>query len=406
MKITPEKESKVKLWIRGLLPLLLLGLLLLMVVQFGPLGVLNSTIVPIENIFIEKVIFSVDHITVDIFNDGPEPVTIAQVLINDAYWQFEMSPSKTLEPLEDGKIEIYYPWLEGDFEKISLISRNGIIFEKEVEIASITPVFNRPYVTSFVLLGIYVGVIPVFLGLLWLPFLRNLRRKWYDFLLALTIGILVFLGFDAIEEAFKLLNEIPQAYNGAGIFVIGFLIITLTLAAINHKRKLFIKNDKEGKNRVDLKPLIPGYLVALGIGLHNLGEGLAMGSAYAIGEIALGSLLVIGFMIHNVTEGVAILAPLLRITKLVKNIYTHIILMGILAGVPTIFGTLIGGFSYSPTLALLFLAIGAGAILYVAFDILNHKANGQWMSLCTITNTLGFLTGLLIMYATGFLILG
>ena len=131
-----------------------------------------------------------------------------------------------------------------------------------------------------------------------------------------------------------------------------------------------------------------------------------MGSAYAIGEIALGSLLVIGFMIHNVTEGVAILAPLLRITKLVKNIYTHIILMGILAGVPTIFGTLIGGFSYSPTLALLFLAIGAGAILYVAFDILNHKANGQWMSLCTITNTLGFLTGLLIMYATGFLILG
>ena len=406
MKITPEKESKVKLWIRGLLPLLLLGLLLLMVVQFGPLGVLNSTIVPIENIFIEKVIFSVDHITVDIFNDGPEPVTIAQVLINDAYWQFEMSPSKTLEPLEDGKIEIYYPWLEGDFEKISLISRNGIIFEKEVEIASITPVFNRPYVTSFVLLGIYVGVIPVFLGLLWLPFLRNLRRKWYDFLLALTIGILVFLGFDAIEEAFKLLNEIPQAYNGAGIFVIGFLIITLTLAAINHKRKLFIKNDKEGKNSVDLKPLIPGYLVALGIGLHNLGESLAMGSAYAIGEIALGSLLVIGFMIHNVTEGVAILAPLLRITKLVKNIYTHIILMGILAGVPTIFGTLIGGFSYSPTLALLFLAIGAGAILYVAFDILNHKANGQWMSLCTITNTLGFLTGLLIMYATGFLILG
>ncbi|MBI2112145.1 ZIP family metal transporter [Candidatus Woesearchaeota archaeon] len=402
-----EKESKVKLWIRGLLPLLLLGLLLLMVVQFGPLGVLNSSIVPIENIFIEKVIFSPEHIILDIFNDGPEPVTIAQVLINDAYWQFEMSPSKNLEPLESGKIELYYPWVEGDFEKISLISRNGIIFEKEIEIASITPVFNRTYVTSFVLLGIYVGVIPVFLGLLWLPFLRNLRRKWYDFLLALTIGILVFLGFDAIEEAFKLLSEIPQAYNSAGIFVIGFLVVILTLAAISHKRKLFIKNDKE-ENRVNLKPLIPGYLVALGIGLHNLGEGLAIGSAYAIGEIALGSLLVIGFMIHNVTEGVAIIAPLLRITKtkLVKNIYTHIILMGILAGVPTIFGTLIGGFSYSPTLALLFLAIGAGAILYVAFDILKHKANSQWMSLCTITNTLGFLTGLLIMYTTGFLILG
>ena len=401
MENQPEKQNKVQFWARALLPLLLIGLLLIMFIQFGPLGVFKSTVVPIENIFIQRVVFFPEHISLEVFNDGPEPVTIAQVLVNDAYWQFAMDPSTTLEPLEKGKIEISYPWLEGDFEKITLVSRNGVTFEKEIDVASVTPVFNRFYLKTFALLGIYVGVIPVLLGLLWLPFLRLLKERWYSFLLALTVGLLIFLGFDALAESFDLLEAIPSAYNGIGIILIGFTLSILTLSAISYKSE----HHRQMKGE-PFQALIFGYLIALGIGLHNLGEGLAIGSAYAVGEIALGSLLVIGFMIHNVTEGVAIVAPLTRFVRPLGNFYVHLLIMGLLAGAPTIIGAVLGGFAYSPALAVLFLSIGAGAIFDVSYDIMHHMAKGRWMSLFTITNVLGFLAGLLIMYLTGFLVLG
>ena len=401
MEKTGKDETGIKLWAKALLPLILLGLLLLVFVKFGPLGVFKASIIPIEKAFIERVVFSPEQITLEVFNDGPEPITIAQVLVNDAYWQFDMMPSNTLEPLEKGRIKISYPWVEGDAETIKLISRNGVAFEKEVEAAAITPTFNWFYFKTFVLLGIYVGVIPVLLGLLWLPFLRMLREKWYSFLLALTVGLLIFLGFDALAESFDLLEAIPNAYNGIGIIIIGFALSVLTLAAISYKSE----HHRQIKGE-HFQALIFGYLIALGIGLHNLGEGLAIGSAYAVGEVALGSLLVIGFMIHNVTEGVAIVAPLTRFVRQVGNFYFHLVIMGLLAGTPTIIGAVIGGFAYSPALAVLFLSIGAGAIFDVSYDIMHYMSKGKWLSIFTVTNVLGFLTGLLVMYATGFLVLG
>ncbi|MFQ5873768.1 MAG: ZIP family metal transporter [Dehalococcoidia bacterium] len=251
------------------------------------------------------------------------------------------------------------------------------------------------------LLGVYVGVIPVLLGLLWFPLLATLRGKGYVFLLALTVGLLVFLGFDALSKSFDLLKDVPGSFNGVGIIVIGLLLAILSLSVASYKtqRQRRLKSEQ-------YQALIWGYLIALGIGLHNLGEGLAIGSAYAIGEIALGSTLVIGFMIHNVTEGVAIIAPLTRTYQQIKRFLFHLIMMGLLAGAPTILGTLIGGFSYSAVVAVLFLAIGAGAIFDVAFDILHHMAKGQWISIFTVTNALGFLAGLLIMYTTGLLVVG
>ena len=396
-----SKPHAAKFWITALLPLILLGILLLVFVQFGPLGVLKSNVAPIENIFIQKVIFSPEHITLKIFNDGPEPVTVAQVMVNDAYWQFSMEPSKTLNPLDKATVDISYPWLEGDAEFIKLISRNGVVFEKEIEVAQITPGFSWFYVKIFVLLGLYVGVIPVLLGLLWLPFLRELKERWYMFILALTVGLLVFLGFDAIAESFELIGTLPQAFNGIGILVLGFALAVMVLSAVSYKTEHLAKEKGE-----HFKALIYGYLIALGIGLHNLGEGLAIGSAYSVGEVSLGSLLVIGFMIHNVTEGVAIIAPVAKVHRLINNFYLNLILMGIIAGAPTIIGALIGGFSYSPALSVFFLAIGAGAIFDVAFDIMHYMAKGRWNSLFTVTNVLGFFAGLLVMYVTGFLVLG
>src|SRR3989338_1798164 len=279
------KPNPFKVWITALLPLILLGILLLVFVQFGPLGILKSNVAPIENIFIQKVIFSPEHITLKIFNDGPEPVTVAQVMVNDAYWQFSMEPSKTLNPLDKATVDISYPWLEGDAEFIKLISRNGVVFEKEIEVAQITPGFSWFYVKIFVLLGLYVGVIPVLLGLLWLPFLRELKERWYMFILALTVGLLVFLGFDAIAESFELIGTLPQAFNGIGILVLGFALAVMVLSAVSYKTEHLAKEKGE-----HFKALIYGYLIALGIGLHNLGEGLAIGRAYSVGEVSLGSL--------------------------------------------------------------------------------------------------------------------
>ncbi|MBI3035103.1 metal transporter [Candidatus Woesearchaeota archaeon] len=355
-----ENKGKLKLWASALSPVFLLLILLFVFVKFGPLGVFKASVPPIENAFVQRVIFSPEHMALEVFNDGPEPVTIAQVLVNDAYWQFEMAPDSTLKPLEKGKIEIDYPWLDGDFEKITLISRNGVTFEKEVEVATLTPTFNFFYFKTFILLGVYVGIIPVLIGLLWFPFLKMLRLKWYSLLLSLTVGLLVFLGFDALSESFELIESLPQAFNGIGILLIGFLLAVLTLSAVSYKTQHYTKEKGE-----HYQALMWGYLISLGIGLHNLGEGLAIGSAYAVGEIALGSLLVIGFMVHNVTEGVAIVVP-----------------------------------------GVFFLAIGAGAIFDVSFDILEQMAKGSWLSIFTFTNVLGFLAGLLIMYLTGFLVLG
>ena len=395
-----EQQNKTKTWVSALLPIILLIVLLVFFIKFGPLGVLKSTVVPIEKLFIQKVIFSPEHITLDVLNDGPEPVTVAQIQVNDAYWRFEMDKKTPLQPLERAKIKIAYPWLEGDFEKITIVSSTGVTFEKEIEAAAITPTFNFHYFKTFVLLGIYVGVIPVLLGLLWLNFLKKLKERWYTFLLSLTVGLLAFLGFEAFAESIELIGTLPQSLNGVGILVIGFLLSVLALSAVSHKTENLIKERGE-----HFKALIFGYMIALGIGLHNLGEGLAIGSAYAVGKISLGSLLVIGFMVHNVTEGVAIIAPVARIHKLINRFYLHLVLMGVIAGAPTILGTLIGGFSYTPALRVFFLAVGSGAIFDVAFDITHQMSKGRWLSLFTLTNVLGFLAGLLIIYATGFLVL-
>jgi len=398
----PEKNHKIKFWVGVLLPIILLIVLLFVFVKFGPIGVFKAELPPIEEIFIQRFVLEPEQIFIEIINDGPEPVTIAQVTVNEVFWKFSMEPTKTLLPLEKATIKLNYPWIEGDPYGITLFASDGVTFEGEIGVATETPKFNFLFFKTFVLLGIYVGIIPVLLGMLWFPFLKRLRGKGYMFLLAFAIGLLVFLGFDALSESFELIENVPQAYNGIGILIIGFLLAVLTLFAVSYKTQHYIQ--EKGEHH---QALAWGYLIALGIGLHNLGEGLAIGSAYTIGEIALGSTLVIGFMIQNVTEGIAIVAPLTRFFKLNKRFLLHLIIMGaLIAGVPTIFGTLIGGFAYSAALGVLFLAIGAGAVFDVAFDISNQMAKGKWLSLFTVTNVVGFLVGLLVMYITGFLVLG
>lgn len=394
-------DAGLKRWGSALLPVVLLALLLVVFLRIGPLGVFRAQSPPVEELFIQKVVFAPEKMAVEVINDGAEPVTVAQVLVNNAYWQFRMEPGQTLPPLQKARIDISYPWVEGEAERVALVTKNGVTFEKVVEVATVTPRFNLLYFKSFVLLGIYVGVLPVLVGLLWFPFLAALKGRGYDFLLTLTVGLLVFLGFDALSESLKIVGDLPRSYNGVGIVVLGFSLAVLTLSAVSSRTR-----DRARPRGEAYQSLVWGYLIALGIGLHNLGEGLAIGSAYAIGEIALGSALVVGFMVHNATEGVAIIAPMTRSHQGVRNILAHLLVLGLIAGAPTIAGTLIGGFSYSAAFAVLFLAVGSGAIFEVAFDIISQMAGGRLASILTVPNVLGFLTGLLIMYVTGFLVLG
>lgn len=142
------------------------------------------------------------------------------------------------------------------------------------------------------------------------------------------------------------------------------------------------------------------FLIALGIGLHNLGEGLAIGAAYALGEAALGAFLIIGFMLHNTTEGLGIVAPIAQDRPKIVTLAG----LGLLAGVPTIFGAAIGGIAYSPLYATLFLAVGAGAIVQVVIalaKVVGRDLEGGAWSPATAG---GLLAGLLIMYVTGLMV--
>ncbi|TSC84716.1 MAG: putative metal cation transporter [Parcubacteria group bacterium Gr01-1014_13] len=397
-----ETNRGLKTWISFLLPLILLAGLLWGFIKYGPLGVFKAEFPPVEKLVIQRVNFMPERIDLEVFNDGPESVTVAQLVVNEVIWQFKMQPdNNTLKPLEGGVVSLAYPWTEGDPIAFTLISSDGVTFGKEVDVAFLTPTIDATYLRTFILLGLYVGVVPVLLGLLWFPFLRRLKGKGYLFLLSLTIGLLLFLGFSTLAESIELIGELPSAFNGVGLLVIGFVSAILILGAVTYKTEFSLANKSDHS-----KALIWSYLIALGIGLHNLGEGLAIGSAYTLGEIALGSTLVIGFMVHNVTEGVAIISPLTHGEVKIKRFFKHLLLMGLLAGAPTILGSLIGGFAYSPVYGVLFLAIGAGAIFDVTFDILHHMAKGRWNSLFTTTNVFGFLAGLFLMYVTGFLVLG
>jgi zinc transporter, ZIP family len=395
----PSRMSATRLWLAGLIPLALLAVLVAVIVKTSPGDALQHRAVPpVERLAIERAVLRPDVILLKVVNDGPDAVTIAQVTVDDAYWAFSADNGTVLKHLGRTTLTIPYPWVEGEAHLVKLLTSTGTAFEHEIAVAVPSPELNWRHLATFALIGLYVGVIPVALGLLWFPMASRLGRNGLDVLLAVTLGLLVFLLIDTAHEGLEGANALPSSYQGAPLFVASAAVAWLALDLIGGWLR---RRRTQAQTTTETPGAVLALLVAVGIGLHNFGEGLAIGAAFALGEAALGTLLIIGFTLHNTTEGVAIIAPIAQDRPSVPTL----IRLGLIGGVPTIAGAWIGGLVYSAVIAVVCLGIGAGAIAQVIHQIARQMAGTRPITerFASPSMALGLLAGFVVMYATGML---
>ncbi|MEK6278379.1 MAG: ZIP family metal transporter [Actinomycetota bacterium] len=381
-------------WVLGLVPLALIAAAVAAFALFGGPGLGERTGPPVEEVAVERTVLHPGEIELTIRNDGPDSVTIAQVAVNDAYVNFS-GAQQAIGRLGSETLTIAYPWIEGEAYRISMLTSTGATIDHEIPVAVETPEADAGFFGLMALLGVYVGVIPVALGMLWLPFVRRIDRRWIRLLMALTVGLLAFLAIDATLEGIDTAAEGAQAFGGASLVFIGALASYLALSGVDS----YMRSRGEGDRAQGAAGTHLALLVAIGIGLHNLGEGLAIGSAYAVGALALGAFLVIGFAIHNTTEGLAIVAPLSERPPGVGRLAG----LGLIAGAPAILGAFIGAAAFNSSLAALLLGVGAGAIVQVIQQLLPAVRDEQGRTLYPLS-VAGMLAGLAILFATGLLV--
>ena len=388
-----KKSSKAKMIASGIIPFAFLILLIAYI--FGPGSYLLDLGVPLPEITIEKIDFTDSEIQVTVRNTGPIPVEVVMADVNDRIQPAAIEPDRFLERYETALVRIPFEWNEAEPYTIGLTIEDGTRFEKEIEAAAPALEPSLELFGFFAIIGTYVGVIPIMIGLLWLPFIKKLSKSKYHFFLALTVGLLLFLAIDSIEEAFDVADE-----NLSGNFNATLLIATTIVLSF---LGLYYTSEKLTRKADSLKiskPVAIGLMIAIGIGLHNFGEGLAIGSALGLGSIAFSTFLIVGFALHNTTEGLAIAAPLSR----EKNVIGKLLGLGLIAGTPAIFGAWVGGFAFSPFSAVIFISIGAGAIFQVIVIILKwiRVEGDKNISIAAVAS--GIAMGMLIMYLTSILI--
>ena len=248
------------------------------------------------------------------------------------------------------------------------------------------------------LLGFIAGA-TIFLGLP-LGRLRNPRPRLKTFLNAGSAGILLFLLFEIFHQAFAPLEDaVSHVHQGAGGWgpVFGFGAVMFSGLALGLLSLLYVMQyQMSRRSSPQIGPgamamaeaeaahahsaraaLSLGMSIAVGIGLHNFSEGLAIGSSAKGGQTQLAILLVVGFALHNATEGFGIIGPLAA--GGVRGSWPYLVLAGVLAGGPTFAGTMIGYVFHNQYVSVAFLAVAAGAIIYVVAELLNTgRRLGAW----------------------------
>jgi zinc transporter ZupT len=220
--------------------------------------------------------------------------------------------------------------------------------------------------------------------------LRRADARWLAAFMALTGGLLAFLGVEALFEAFELQAGLPPALGGPGLVLLGVALSYLGMTLLSARL---------GRG-AGATGLALALLVAIGIGVHNLGEGLAIGTSFAFGELQLGTFLIVGFMVHNVTEGLGIAAPAARERVSLAMLAG----LAVVAGAPAMLGAWIGGYTTSDVLGVLFFAIAAGAALQVVVEVGRYVARKAPGGLTSGWAIGGFLAGIALMYVTGLLV--
>ena len=379
----------------ALIPIVLLvGIVSAFLATGGSLVGLLGQNPPQPDLFdIRRVEFEPGEIRIKVTNPQTEDLTIASVTVDDAIVPFRVDGSQTLKRLRSATVVVPYQWVKDDPISVGVTSSTGIETTEDIAAAVETPKATPASVLGYGIIGFLVGIVPVALGLAWLPSLRRASKQWLSAFMALTAGLLTFLAVEALAEALKLQQSLPSPLGGTGLVLLGLASTYLGLVLVS--RRFSARGSGGAIGGASL-----AMLVAIGIGIHNLGEGLAIGSSFAFGELTLGSFLIVGFMIHNVTEGIGIAAPAARGATLGLG---RVAVLALIAGAPAIAGAWIGGFTGSDLLGVLFFAAAAGAAFQVVMEVGRYVARTAPGGLTSPYVLGGFVAGLAVMYLTGLL---
>jgi ZIP family zinc transporter len=351
---------------------------------------------PADEFDVRRVEFHPGEVRIRVTNPQPDDLTIASVTVDDAIVPFTLDGPSTLDRLRSSTIVVRYDWVPDDPIAVGVTSSSGIETVEEIPAAVLTP---QPALDSFfgyTVIGLMVGVVPILLGLLWLPSLRRAAPHWLSAFMAVTAGLLTFLALEALSEALELQAALPSALGGTGLVLLGMAISFLALTALSYRLG---RPESGGDRNAAIGGLALATLVAVGIGLHNFGEGLAIGTSFALGELALGTFLIVGFMIHNVTEGLGIAAPVAEGTRTAS--LRRLVVLALIAGLPAVPGAWLGGFVTSDVLGVLFFAAAAGAALEVVVEVARYVARRAPGGISSPYVLGGFLAGIAVMYVTG-----
>jgi len=377
-----------------------LGPILLLAVVVGVFVTAGSSLVeligrnppPVDVFDVRRIEFRPGEIKIRVTNPQADAITIASVTVDDAIVPFTIAGPRDVKRLRSSTIVVPYDWVTDEPLSVGVTSSTGIETTKEIAAAVETPSATATGFLGYGIIGFLVGVVPVALGLLWLPSLRRARPEWLAGFMALTAGLLSFLGVEALFESFDRQALLPSGLGGAGLVLLGVALSYLGMTFLSARLR---SGGREAGG------MVLALLVAIGIGVHNLGEGLAIGSSFAFGELQLGTFLIVGFMIHNVTEGLGIAVPVAEGNT--RPTLARLTLLALVAGAPAILGAWFGGYTTSDVLGVLFFALAAGAALQVVMEVGRFIARRAPGGLTSGHAVGGYLAGIAVMYATGLL---